>query len=43
MAFFTEIKDLPKVTIKILDIGAGIGTISFYFINYLKVVARLII
>ena len=36
MAFFTEIKDLPKVTIKILDIGAGTGTISFYFYKLFK-------
>ena len=36
MAFFIEIEELPEVTVKILDIGAGIGTISFYFYRLFK-------
>ena len=36
MAFYMNLDLLPKNTIKIMDIGAGIGVLSFYFYKLFK-------
>jgi uncharacterized protein YjgD (DUF1641 family) len=36
MSFYLNLGQFPKNTIKIMDIGAGIGTMSFYFTKLFK-------
>ena len=36
MAFFMDLEKLPNNTIKIMDIGAGIGSLGFYFFKLFK-------
>ena len=36
MAFFMDLDKLPRNTIKIMDIGAGTGVLSFYFYKLFK-------
>ena len=36
MSFFMDLEKLPNSTIKIMDIGAGIGSLGFYFFKLFK-------